>query len=457
MKSENMAIESKTQEQLTADLEAMAKLSLEAEETLAKLAAGMFPGGGSLQQLTWSEERPKVMGQADDLSMEEKLRAAEARFRTLVEQIPAVTFMAVLGEGKNEVYVSPHIEHMLGFTQREWLDNPFLWYWQLHPDDRPIWNAEFARGVQTGGPFRAECRFMARDGHPVWVHGEARLVKDDLGRPQFLQGVAFDITETKRAQEVLLKEAVSKARIAEELAIAQRVQSSILPRSPKLENLTIASAMIPAEDVGGDYYDVLPFAGGGWIGIGDVSGHGLNAGLVMLLLQSAMSTLARVQPSAVPSHMLAVLNDVIYDCVRHRLGRTDHITFTLLRYSANGQVLFSGAHDFILVCRAETGEVERIATPGTWLAALANVRDANQDSILVLKNGDIMVLYTDGIIEAANAKRELFDIDRLCATIKQVRQADPAAIRDHILNTVHGWMHKQEDDMTLLVMRYTCN
>ncbi|MGH7279597.1 MAG: PAS domain-containing protein, partial [Candidatus Rokuibacteriota bacterium] len=139
---------------------------------------------------------------------EDRLRAAEVRYRTLVEQIPAVTFMAVLGEGENEVYVSPHIEALLGFTQKEWLENPFLWYSQLHPADRTVWNDEFARGCRTGGPFRAECRFIARDGHLVWVRGEARVVKDELGRPLFLQGVAFDITESKRAAALLLREAV---------------------------------------------------------------------------------------------------------------------------------------------------------------------------------------------------------------------------------------------------------
>src|SRR6185295_15542361 len=141
----------------------------------------------------------------------------EARYRTLVEQIPAVTFMAMLGQGRNEIYISPHIETMLGFTQEEWLGDPFLWYRQMHPDDRELWNAEFARGCRTGGPFRAECRFLARDGRIVWIHGEARLVKDELGRPMFLQGVAFDITETKRAQEVLLNDAVRKAKTEEEL------------------------------------------------------------------------------------------------------------------------------------------------------------------------------------------------------------------------------------------------
>jgi PAS domain S-box-containing protein len=186
-----------------------------AESTLHALASALFPAGTpDLTQLTWDgsgngEPRHTTRSVGDArVSTEAKLQAAELRYRTLVEQIPAVTFMAVLGEGENEVYVSPHIESLLGFTQKEWLENPFLWYSQLHPDDRTLWNDEFARGCSTGGPFRAECRFIARDGGVVWVRGEARLVKDELGRPLFLQGVAFDITESKRAQARQLREAI---------------------------------------------------------------------------------------------------------------------------------------------------------------------------------------------------------------------------------------------------------
>ena len=196
---------------LNAELAALAQGASEAETLLGKLATALFPGGPpEVKRLTWPEESESVRSDPHDssISVEERIRAAELRYRTLVEQIPAVTFLAVLGEGQNEVYVSPHIEALLGFTQKEWLENPFLWYSQLHPDDRTLWNEEFARGCRTGGPFRAECRFIGRDGRVVWVRGEARVGRDDRGRPAFLQGVAFDITETKLAEALLLREAV---------------------------------------------------------------------------------------------------------------------------------------------------------------------------------------------------------------------------------------------------------
>jgi PAS domain S-box-containing protein len=201
--------EKRTEAELLAALEAMAPQ--DAEGLLSELASALFPyGAGELRQLTWPESvaRPANRVVAWRSEREAKLRTAELRYRTLIEQIPAVTFMAVLGEGENEIYISPHIEALLGFTQKEWLENPFLWYTQLHPDDRDLWHREFAQGCRTGGPFRAECRFLARDGHVVWVHGEARLVRDDVGRPLFLQGVAFDISDAKRAEARVLSEAV---------------------------------------------------------------------------------------------------------------------------------------------------------------------------------------------------------------------------------------------------------
>src|SRR5207247_764184 len=89
---------------------------------------------------------------------EGELKRMEARYRTLVEGIPAVTFMAAMDEGANELYVSPQIEKLLGFSQKEWLEDPILWFTQLHPDDRERWHDEFAKTVATGERFRSVYR-----------------------------------------------------------------------------------------------------------------------------------------------------------------------------------------------------------------------------------------------------------------------------------------------------------
>lgn len=423
---------------------------------LTELASGLFPEGlPDVFHMTWEDETARVRTALDpQADAEARLKAAEARFRTLVEQIPAVTFMAVLGEGKNEIYVSPHIEQMLGYTQEEWLSDPFLWYYRLHPDDRALWNEEFAKGCRSGGPFRADCRFLARDGHVVWVHGEARLVRDERNRPMFLQGVAFDITEIKAAQDLMVNEAVRRAKIQEELEIAKRVQTSIIPRNFTFEGVEVAGAMVPAEEVGGDYFDVRKANDGIWIAIGDVAGHGLDAGLVMLMVQAATAALVKTRPNSTPSDVLGHLNEVLFDNIRERLQGDEHVTFTLARLRHDGMLLYAGAHEDIILVRAN-GTLEHVRPPGTWLGARRDVRTVTHDDALQLGAGDLMVLYTDGITEARNREREMWDIDRMSSLVLRMRNDTVERIRDAIMSEVSAWAPIPDDDRTVLVIRYT--
>lgn len=186
---------------------------------------GDMPVLVSHQTLATSDATASALIVRTENSTVSESRGAELRYRSLVEQIPAVVFTASLEGGLHDLYVGPQIETLLGYTQEEWLRNPVLWYERLHPDDRRSLDQEFARGCATGGPFRAECRFLAADGHVVWVHGEARLIKNSRGFPLFLQGVAFDITETKRAEEVIRASLHEKELLLKE--IHHRVKNNL--------------------------------------------------------------------------------------------------------------------------------------------------------------------------------------------------------------------------------------
>lgn len=128
---------------------------------------------------------------------------SSARYKALLEQIPAVIFIAPMDEGVGEAWVSPHIETALGFTQEEWLNDPIRWYRQIHPEDRQRWNAEAADLFSTGRPLQSVYRVVARDGHVVWFQCHAKMVRTEQGRPWFLHGVGFDVTDLKRAEEAL--------------------------------------------------------------------------------------------------------------------------------------------------------------------------------------------------------------------------------------------------------------
>jgi PAS domain S-box-containing protein len=129
----------------------------------------------------------------------------EAKYRTLLEQIPAIVFMAFLDKGISEAYINPQIEPMLGFTQQEWLNDPVRWYRQIHPEDKARWNKEAARLLLSGEPLQSVYRILARDGHVVWFRCEAKMVRHDDGRPWFVHGVAFDISQLKESEEALRK------------------------------------------------------------------------------------------------------------------------------------------------------------------------------------------------------------------------------------------------------------
>ncbi|HTW94564.1 MAG TPA: ATP-binding protein, partial [Tepidisphaeraceae bacterium] len=141
-----------------------------------------------------------------------KIWKPDRRYRSLVEQLPAVTFMCGLDESIQELYISPQIEGLLGFTQEEWLENPLLWYRQLHPDDRQHWVEQFALTCATGAHFRSEYRLINRAGQIVWIQGECQIIRDDEGKPLFMQGIAIDITHLKRAAEAV--EGKSRAEAA---------------------------------------------------------------------------------------------------------------------------------------------------------------------------------------------------------------------------------------------------
>jgi diguanylate cyclase (GGDEF)-like protein/PAS domain S-box-containing protein len=131
---------------------------------------------------------------------EDRLREAEKRYRMLVEQIPAITYIQEIRRPSETVYVSPQVMDILGYTPEECTSTPHLWIRTLHPDDREAVLAEDLRTNETEEPFVMEYRRFARDGHLVWIRDEATLVRDEVGEPLYWLGVQIDITERKQAE-----------------------------------------------------------------------------------------------------------------------------------------------------------------------------------------------------------------------------------------------------------------
>jgi PAS domain S-box-containing protein len=133
----------------------------------------------------------------DRKEAERNLRLVEARYRTLVEQIPAVTFIETPGAPPDETwftYLSPQAEQIFGVTSEELLANPAHFGEFVHPEDRERVYAANTRSEETGEPFNEEFRIIRSDGRIIWLDSRAVLVRDDEGRPKFWQGVAIDVT-----------------------------------------------------------------------------------------------------------------------------------------------------------------------------------------------------------------------------------------------------------------------
>jgi serine phosphatase RsbU (regulator of sigma subunit) len=255
------------------------------------------------------------------------------------------------------------------------------------------------------------------------------------------------------AEEAAQREKAERERLAKELEIATRIQTSILPRNLSVAGLELAALMRPATEVGGDYYDVLPSQDGAWLCIGDVAGHGLRPGLVMMMLQSIVATATSYTPDADPVDVVCVVNDVLYENVRCRLQQDEHATLSVMRYHTGGRVELAGAHEEILIWRKESDHVEVIPTPGTWVGATREIRSATTRTEFTLQAGDVMLLYTDGVIEAEDRLNRPYGIERLSALFKQ-RSAQPVeTIVKAILADVRSYLSVQRDDIALLVAR----
>jgi serine phosphatase RsbU (regulator of sigma subunit) len=256
------------------------------------------------------------------------------------------------------------------------------------------------------------------------------------------------------ALDTMVREAVHRAAYEAEMSVARRIQTSLLPREVAVEGLDVSARMVPATEVGGDYYDVVPVERGCWLGIGDVAGHGVSAAIVMLALQSAVATSIRVDPAARPRDLICALNDVLYDCIQGRLRSDEHVTCTLLRFTPDGRFAFAGAHEDILVYRAASRRIDRIPTAGTWLGCRRGIADVTAEGAFTLQRGDLLILHTDGITEALAPGGVLFDADRLCDAILASAGGSAASVCDRVFEAVSAWTPHQADDRTLLVCRY---
>jgi serine phosphatase RsbU (regulator of sigma subunit) len=272
-------------------------------------------------------------------------------------------------------------------------------------------------------------------------------------RSQLSASLELGALHARIVEETTLRERLAREQLLGELTVARRIQTALIPRPAQVPGLEIAAHMLPADQVGGDYYDIFNMPDGCWMAIGDVTGHGLLAGMIMLMLQTAVSTLVTTLPGASPAQLVCRLNRVMRSNIRERLNESDHATFVILRYHSGGAVTMAGAHDEIVIYRAASGSCERVSPEGVWLGIADDIEEYTPDQHFRLERGDLLLLYTDGLIEARSADGEEFGLERVEQILRGSAQSAVAEIQGHLLAAARAWTPVQQDDVTLIVAR----
>lgn len=237
-----------------------------------------------------------------------------------------------------------------------------------------------------------------------------------------------------------------------EVELARKVQASVLPKRLVLPGYDVAARSQSASEVGGDFYDVIPTTDGFFVLVGDVSGHGLNAGLIMLMVQAAAQSAVRVDPSLSAAQLFTRINAVIYENVRGRLGSDDYVTLVVLKGDAHGRLRGAGSHCPLVVARGAGGPVEVLDVLGPWCGVSPDVSATVTEFGFELAPGDALLLYTDGLTEAALPDGELFGEERLFACFGAPSAGVQATV-DALFAAVEAAAPRQDDDRTAVVMK----
>jgi phosphoserine phosphatase RsbU/P len=270
---------------------------------------------------------------------------------------------------------------------------------------------------------------------------------------RLLQSVATQTglaLENTRLTEVVATEVAQRERINRELEIAREVQQRLFPQfGPPIAGLDYAGKCRPASSVGGDYYDFVSMCDGRLgIAIGDISGKGVPAALLMASLQASLRGLAIANPPAL-STLMENLNRLIYDAS----PSNRYATFFYGVYDPKSRelVYVNGGHNPPMVFRGS--QVLRLEEGGPVIGLFGPAR--YQQASISLQSGDALMLFTDGVSEAMNLADEEFDEERLIAAVRRGEGLTSAGLIDHVLSACDEFVAgaPQHDDMTLVAMR----
>nr|WP_244936843.1 SpoIIE family protein phosphatase [Leptospira brenneri] len=249
----------------------------------------------------------------------------------------------------------------------------------------------------------------------------------------------------------------NKERLEKEIEIAKEIQSTLLPRkAPEAEGFSFGGFMVPARGIGGDYYDFIlsPNRNELFICIGDVSGKGVAAGLVMATVRTILHSLVRVKDS--PWEILNDINNYLYSNYKEAITPR-FMSMILLRWNLiTGEVQFSGAgHGNFYHHHADSNSLTVIETEGVILGIQADISSFRNESKLRFESGDTILLYTDGVTEARNTEGLQFGESKLKSSFLSWISLEPKNILEKIYSELKEFVKEleQHDDITMVAVR----
>ncbi|MBN2535477.1 MAG: substrate-binding domain-containing protein [Spirochaetales bacterium] len=245
-------------------------------------------------------------------------------------------------------------------------------------------------------------------------------------------------------------------RINTEMEVARHIQIALLPEVIKTihPDFEITARMLTAVQVSGDYYDIsLDREGVLWLGIGDVSGHGVASGMVMMMAQT-IHTAITLNYNVSARDIVVMVNDILFRNITGRMGETPYMTFTTLKYLGQGRFQYAGLHLDLLIYRQYSRVCEVIETEGMWLNVKPDIREDTKNAEFFLGIGDVLILFTDGLTEVFNWKRELLDIYGFKDIVTAHGGKDVEVMQEAIFRDVINWCNGEySDDMSLVVVQ----
>lgn len=239
------------------------------------------------------------------------------------------------------------------------------------------------------------------------------------------------------------------AKNAEILNIARSIQTSLLPKDLEVKDFEILPFMKTAEEIGGDYYDILRKEGKEWFLIGDVSGHGVPAGLVMMMTQTALHSVIHLHPQFNPGQIMAEVNQIITKNLR-TMGMNKYMTGTLFHNDGGGILTYAGMHQDLLIYRYAQKTVETVETNGSWIG-YADLMNEFPTNTVSLNPGDILFLFTDGITEAKLNDGSQFDLTGLVKFLEKYGHEGCEKLKEKILESFEQL--EIDDDLTFVIIK----